>query len=73
MSDKSFIDQAKDAAGNAGMTSIPCLQCCMLCVQPIFPDLFRACIGKKLSQGAKSVTGATAGKVKPCAPVLRLD
>lgn len=71
MSGKSIIDQTKDAAGNAGMTFIPCLRCCMLCVHPSFLICFVHAIGKKLSQGAKSVTGATAGKVKPCAAVLR--
>lgn len=39
---------------------------------PIFPDPFCAYTGKKLSKGAKSVTGATAGKVLLCAAEMRL-
>ena len=69
MSAKSFIDQAEDAAGNASVTSeeftlLHAMHTCMI------PDLSPACTGNKISQGAKSVTGATAGKVQPCIVLL---
>lgn len=64
MSDKSILDQAKDAASTAGVlsTHIACLVNVLLHCASYDPDS-PVPPGEKLKQGTKSMTGATAGKV----------